>query len=69
MQTRAFRCQPESVAAARRFVQEALGTQPAKIADAAELMVSELATNCVRHAQTDFEVTVDSGRENPRRGA
>jgi anti-sigma regulatory factor (Ser/Thr protein kinase) len=56
--TRAFRCQPEAVTAARRFVRDALREQPPAIVDAAELMASELATNCVRHARTDFEIAI-----------
>lgn len=56
---RRFRCQPESVTAAREFVRNALRDQPGETVDAAELMTSELATNCVRHAHTEFELTVD----------
>ncbi len=56
--TRAFRCQPESVAAARRFVRDALNDQSPEVVDAAELMACELATNCVQHANTDFELTI-----------
>jgi anti-sigma regulatory factor (Ser/Thr protein kinase) len=58
--SRTFLCRPEAVPAARRFVRDALSGQPARITDAAELMASELATNCVRHAHTDFELTVQS---------
>jgi anti-sigma regulatory factor (Ser/Thr protein kinase) len=46
------------VPAARRFVREVLSEQPVEITDAAELMTSELATNCIRHAGTDFELTI-----------
>jgi anti-sigma regulatory factor (Ser/Thr protein kinase) len=45
---------------ARRFVRDSLRDQPTEILDAAELLASELATNCVRHARTDFELTVHS---------
>jgi anti-sigma regulatory factor (Ser/Thr protein kinase) len=55
---RTFRCQPESVTAARRFVREVLWDQPREIVDAAELMACELATNCIRHAHTDFELAI-----------
>jgi anti-sigma regulatory factor (Ser/Thr protein kinase) len=58
MSSRRFRCQPESVAAVRRFVRDVLSDQPREIVDAAELMACELATNCVRHAHTDFELTI-----------
>jgi anti-sigma regulatory factor (Ser/Thr protein kinase) len=54
---RAFACAAESVGAARRFVTEAI--EPAGAApDVPALLVSELATNAVRHARTDFEVRV-----------
>jgi anti-sigma regulatory factor (Ser/Thr protein kinase) len=58
-QSRLFRCQPEAVTAVRTFVRDALDEQPPRLAEAAELMASELATNCVRHAKTDFELTVE----------
>jgi anti-sigma regulatory factor (Ser/Thr protein kinase) len=46
------------VTAARHFVREALSDQPGELADEAELMTSELATNCIRHAGTGFELTL-----------
>ncbi len=58
MSRRRFRCKPESVAAVRRFVRDFLSDQPREIVDAAELMACELATNCVRHAHTDFELAI-----------
>ncbi len=57
--TRTFRCQPGSVTSARRVVRDLLRDHPRETADAAELMISELATNCVQHARTDFELTID----------
>ncbi len=63
MSTRRFRCQPESVAAARRFVRDVLSDQDREIVDAAELMACELATNCVRHAHTDFELAIHARGE------
>ncbi len=56
-----FPCQASSVTAARRFVREELSDQQPSVVDAAELLTSELASNCVRHANTDFEVAVESG--------
>jgi anti-sigma regulatory factor (Ser/Thr protein kinase) len=64
------------VPAARQFVRDVLSDQPTEISSAAELMASELATNCVRHARTDFELTIhlqgkirvevrDTGRGRP----
>ncbi len=55
---RRFRPRPESVAAARDAARRALADQPAELVEAAVLMTSELAANCVRHAQTDFELTI-----------
>ncbi|MCW3068849.1 MAG: hypothetical protein JWL67_1474 [Solirubrobacterales bacterium] len=61
--TRRFRYEPEAVTAARRFVREVLSDQSPQTVEAAELMTSELATNCVRHARTGFEVTIRSRGE------
>ncbi|HEY4451710.1 MAG TPA: ATP-binding protein [Solirubrobacteraceae bacterium] len=58
MSTRRFSCHRESVSAARQFARAALGRQPDETLDAVELMVSELATNCVQHAESDFEIAV-----------
>jgi anti-sigma regulatory factor (Ser/Thr protein kinase) len=55
---RRFPCQPESLAGARHFVGDLLGDQPHEIVEAAVLMTSELATNSVRHAHSDFELAV-----------
>jgi anti-sigma regulatory factor (Ser/Thr protein kinase) len=49
----------ESVGQARRFVRETLGDQPRETLEAIELMVSELTTNCVQHAHSDFEVEIE----------
>ena len=64
--TRSFRCQPEAVTAARRFVRDVLSDQSLEVVQAAELMTSELATNCVRHAQTGFELAVDDAQREIR---
>ena len=56
--TQAFPRQAESVGAARRFAIEALsGIDPDQL-DSVELMVSELATNSIRHAHAEFDLTV-----------
>ena len=60
---RSFQCKPQAVTAARRWVREALSGEGADVIDAAELMTSELTSNCVRHAGTGFEVTVRGGDE------
>jgi len=58
MATRRFSCRPQSVTAARLFVRDRLGDQSLEIVQAAEVMTSELASNCVRHARTDFELAI-----------
>ena len=59
-EARQFRCQPQSVTAARLFVRDRLSDQALETVEAAEVMTSELASNCVLHARTDFEVAIDS---------
>jgi anti-sigma regulatory factor (Ser/Thr protein kinase) len=56
--SRAFDHSPASVTAARRFVTEALPGVAADTIEVVELLVSELATNCVRHTRARFEVTI-----------
>lgn len=74
---RTFPCRPEAVAEARRCVRQVLDGRDVEIVDAAELMTSELVTNCVRHAHTEFELVIqprgqvrievtDSGPGEPR---
>jgi anti-sigma regulatory factor (Ser/Thr protein kinase) len=55
---RRFTCRPESVTAARGFVRETLREHAQELVEAAELMACELATNCVQHARTDFELAI-----------
>ena len=67
MPTRAFAPYPSSVPDVRRYVTETLVHAPADLCQTAALLVSELATNAIRHADgLDFEVTVrrlpDTGR-------
>lgn len=52
-----FIAKPESVAAVRTFVREFLGE--ATCAEDAALVASELATNVVHHARTDFTVEIE----------
>jgi anti-sigma regulatory factor (Ser/Thr protein kinase) len=59
---RQFSCRPQSVTAARGFVRETLREQPQDLVDAAELLACELATNCVQHARTDFELAISDGQ-------
>jgi anti-sigma regulatory factor (Ser/Thr protein kinase) len=55
---RRFSCRAQSVTAARGFVRDTLRDQPQDVVDAAELMACELATNCVQHARTDFQLAI-----------
>ena len=48
-----------SVAEARHFLLSLLPEGCGESADTATLMLSELATNAVQHASTDFEVAID----------
>ena len=56
--SREFPPRAASVAQARAFVVESLGGRPSDLIDKAELLVSELATNAVRHTGTEFSVRV-----------
>lgn len=56
--TRRFENQPASVPAARRFATRTLVGLPSEAMEAVELMVSELATNCVLHTDGEFEITL-----------
>ena len=55
---RTFPAIPQSVHAARRFATDTLSGSPASTVEAVELMVSELATNCIRHERTSFHITI-----------
>ena len=56
---REFANTPGAVARARRFVALELADVPADVLEEVAIMVSELATNCVRHTVTDFTVSVE----------
>jgi len=56
--TRTFPHEPESVPAARRFATGVLRGVSADTLEAVELMVSELATNCIRHTDSGFELMI-----------
>jgi anti-sigma regulatory factor (Ser/Thr protein kinase) len=60
MDAKRFAGVPTGVSAARRFIREALAGEDAEVVEAAELLTSELASNCVRHANSDFEVAIRS---------
>jgi len=62
--TRTFKHTAESVTAARRFVGKVLEDVPAEVRETITLMVSELASNCVRHTDSDFDLTISkTGKE------
>jgi anti-sigma regulatory factor (Ser/Thr protein kinase) len=63
---RTFPAIPQSVHAARRFATDALAGLPAAALEAAELMVSELATNCIRHERMSFYVRVSRSPQGVR---
>jgi anti-sigma regulatory factor (Ser/Thr protein kinase) len=50
----------------RRFVTLALTEVPAATREVVELLVSELATNAVTHAQSEFAVSVATTRDSIR---
>jgi len=56
-----FANDPSSPAAARRFVARLLAHCPPSVREPAVLLVSELATNAVRHARRGFSVSVEEG--------
>ena len=56
---RSFPRDVTSITDARRFARETLVHLPAEAMDAVELMVSELATNSVKHANSPFTLKID----------
>jgi serine/threonine-protein kinase RsbW len=56
---RDFPNDPTAVRAARRFALESLSGQSAELLEVVELLVSELATNAVRHTDSGFSVRVE----------
>ena len=56
--SRTFPHEVQSVPAARRFATSVLRDASTEILEAVELMVSELATNCVRHTNSGFDLTI-----------
>lgn len=63
---RIFPHEPESVPAARRFATSVLRDVSADTLEVVELMVSELATNCIRHTNSGFALTIIRARGNIR---
>lgn len=63
---RSFPEQPESVPEARRFATEVLQDVTPEVTATVELLVSELATNCIRHTDSSFDLTVIQSRHEIR---
>ena len=66
MTRRTFPNTPAAVTAARHFAVDSIGDVPASVAEAVAIAVSELATNCVRHAGTEFSVDIEQTPDHLR---
>ena len=64
--TQPFSHDARSVTQARRFVRQNLEELPPDLRDAVEMMVSELATNCVLHTESDFTVHLEQTADELR---
>ncbi|HZT67364.1 MAG TPA: ATP-binding protein [Acidimicrobiales bacterium] len=58
LQSRRFAADPRDIASVRAFVREAVQGVDEEMADDIELLASEVATNVVEHAHTDYQVRV-----------
>jgi anti-sigma regulatory factor (Ser/Thr protein kinase) len=56
--TKSFAHTPTSVASARNFAGEALQGALGEARDTIALMISELASNCIRHTDAGFKLTI-----------
>ncbi len=63
---RDFPLNAQSVGGARRFADEVLRGLPGETLEAVRLMVSELATNSIRHARTGFHLVITRRRKSVR---
>ena len=63
---RTFSNATESVAQARRFASGCLSGALPEVVDAVAVMVSELATNSVRHADSEFTLSIDRDADQIR---
>ena len=57
-QSQTFAHSPASIRLARQFARRALRGSPPDVVETVTLMVSELATNCIRHADGPFDLRV-----------
>lgn len=58
--SRTFANDPAAVVAARRFVLGELSAYSEDLLEVIELLVAELAGNCVRHTDSSFQVRLDA---------
>jgi anti-sigma regulatory factor (Ser/Thr protein kinase) len=65
-QRRTFPSRPASVRAARHYALDVIGDAPHAIIEAVSIAVSELATNCVLHARTEFTIEVERSADRVR---
>jgi anti-sigma regulatory factor (Ser/Thr protein kinase) len=63
---RTFPSTPQSIVRARRFAAEKLAGIDHELADSIAVMVSELVTNSVRHAASEFTVAIERDDEHIR---
>jgi anti-sigma regulatory factor (Ser/Thr protein kinase) len=63
---RKFPNDPQAVRAARKFAIDELSGYAPELLDVVELLVSELAGNCVRHTDSGFDVEVSRDRRRIR---
>jgi anti-sigma regulatory factor (Ser/Thr protein kinase) len=56
--TKSFAHTPASVASARHFAGDALQGALGEVRDTIALMISELASNCIRHTDAGFKLTI-----------
>jgi serine/threonine-protein kinase RsbW len=64
--SRKFPNDPQAVRVARKFAIDELDGYAPELLDVVELLVSELAGNCVRHTDSGFEVDVSGDRRRIR---
>lgn len=63
---RRFAHAPESVPAARRFTREVLNDASDELLATSQLLVSELASNSIRHTESGFDLAVCLGADEIR---
>ena len=61
-----LRAHPEDIRTARRLVVNAITDLALEVVETVELLISELATNCVLHAETEFTVRLSRTHDSLR---